>query len=245
MKTLHESLLLTDLCGRTDKSSLPANVLLVKIKDTSSTCPIITHSLRVEGDLSWSLTVHGVQVGSSSCSALSSIPSNLNTESFHLILSTIDHASGCPGHPDNQLITIFNAKKRSCSVKISVASYHDTYAPVNIDGDIYSSTVRCSNCEVLVVRGKCPSCVRYREKSTIDGKSKKFFFLLDENLAIAMSTLLFLPPPKRVNDNYVNLRNTLKSTERGVKRLKERIELMNKKDGITVSEELHNDLEKL
>ena len=247
MKTLHESLP-TDLSGWTDKSSLPANLLLVKIKDTSSTCPIITHSLRVEGDLSWSLTVHGVQVSSSSCSALSSIPSNLNTESIHLILSTIDRASVCPGHPDNQFITTIKAKKgKLLSKDKSVASYHDTYASVNVDGDIYSSTVRCSNCEVLAVRGKCPACVRYRDSlQKIYHRWQKQKVLSPPQRESSNSHVNFslLTTPEK-SKRYVNLRTRLKSTEREVKRLKERIELMNRKDGITVSEELHNDLEKI
>ena len=108
LTSLHESL--SHDSSWTDKSSLPSNIVLVKIKDISSNSPIITHSITVYSDLTWNLIVHGHQV-SSTCSCLSSIPVVLNMESLSSLISVINHASVCPGHPDEQFIAMLEAKK--------------------------------------------------------------------------------------------------------------------------------------
>lgn len=38
----------------------------------------------------------------------------------------------------------------------------DNYAPVVLNGDVYPSTVRTSQCELLVNGGKCDPCKQYR-----------------------------------------------------------------------------------
>ena len=45
----------------------------------------------------------------------------------------------------------------------SEASHLDSYAPFSIGDKVYTRTIHCSNCEVLVRRGKCSPCVWYRD----------------------------------------------------------------------------------
>lgn len=246
LSSLHESLVHDS--SWTDRSTLPTAIVLIKIMDSSSETPIITHSITVKSDLTWSLVVHGVQLSSRNCSCLSSIPMKLNIESFLSLVSVVEHSSVCPGHPDEHFIAMLEAKKgKLLSKDRSAASCLDTYAPVNVDDKLYSKTVRCSNCELLVSKGKCSSCVRYRDSL------RKIYHRCQKQKSLSPpcrestnshADFSLLTTPEK-NKRYTNLRTRLKSTEREVKRLHDIIDLHNKKEGVTVNEDMHSDLENI
>ena len=72
---------------------------------------VVTHSLVVTQDLSWTLTVHGKEVNPQMCSALSDTPKTLSTATLQTLLSILDKAAVCPGHPDQQFLSMLDAKK--------------------------------------------------------------------------------------------------------------------------------------
>ena len=74
---------------------------------------VVTHSPVVTQDLSWTLTVHGKEVNPQMCSALSDIPKTLSTATLQTLLSVLDKAAVCPGHPDQQFLSMLDAKKDS------------------------------------------------------------------------------------------------------------------------------------
>lgn len=246
MKQLHESLSLDS--SWTDKSSLLTAIVLVKINDSSSESPIITHSLTVKSDLTWSLIVHGVSVDSGSCSCLSSIPTTLTNESFLSLISVLEHSCVCPGHPDERFISMIEAKKgRLLSRDKSEASHIDNFAPVSIDDKVYYKTVRCSGCELLVHKGKCSACIHYRgtlRKIYHRWQKQKSLSPTCRESANSHTNFSLLTTPEK-NKRYNNLRIRLKSTKREVKKLKEIIDMNNKKDGIIVNEDIHSDLESI
>ena len=76
-----------------------------KVTDTASSAAqplIITHSIIVQSDFTWKVFVHNHEV--KKCSALCSIPSQLDETSILKLISLVDRLHVCPGHPDSKLI---------------------------------------------------------------------------------------------------------------------------------------------
>ena len=150
-----------------DQTSFPLTAIkLCKIscQPTCSKQPlVVTHCLTVNDSLHWSLFVHDHEVKQGSCAALASIPPQLNAIEFSHLLDMIDRLHVCSGHPDNHFVSMVSSKKgvlKSCSG--STAAILDSFAPVQLNGEHFSETVRTSACELLVHESKCPSCKSYR-----------------------------------------------------------------------------------
>ena len=112
---------------------------------------VVTHSLVVTHDLSWTLTVHGKEVDPQMCSALSGTPKTLSTAKLQAFLSVVDKATVCPGHPDQQFLFMLHANKgKLLSRDGHTVAYIDSHSPVNLNGEGYPKTVRYSSCELLV-----------------------------------------------------------------------------------------------
>jgi hypothetical protein len=79
---------------------------------------IVTHSLVIKTDFTWTLTVHGKLVSPRNCSYLSSIPEKLSVESLSALIVVVDRCSICPGHPDESFIKMLEDKKESLCQKI-------------------------------------------------------------------------------------------------------------------------------
>ena len=159
---------LTTLSGSDDsihlcKIALPSQTMCASY--SSSTLPSVTHSLTINSDLSWMAFVHGHPVSSSRCVPLSSIPDKLDHDSLKLLLSKLDSSRVCPGHPDHNFEEMFLSKKGKIMSKNSkdVVASIDSSAPVHLNGDNYTQTVRKSTCEILTNDTKCGQCVNYRD----------------------------------------------------------------------------------
>ena len=183
LSSLHESLVHDS--SWTDRSTLLTAIVLIKIMDSSSETPIITHSITVKSDLTWSLVVHGVQLSSRNCSCLSSIPMKLNIESFLSLVSVVEHSSVCPGHPDEHFIAMLEAKKgKLLSKDRSAASCLDTLM-INFILKLFAALI--VNC--LLARGSVHLVFVieiHLEKYIIGGRNKKAFLLLAGNLPIVI-----------------------------------------------------------
>ncbi len=71
----------------------------------------------------------------------------------------------CPGHPEDKFVEIIKAKKRGMKKKDGEQAYFvDDYAPVRLNGHMYETTIRPSNCEMLVnaIASRCENCNSYR-----------------------------------------------------------------------------------
>jgi len=142
-----------------DHSPSPlVNVLLCRISSQSGSSAVplkITHCLKVESDLSWSLFVNQHQVDPSKCSALKSFPQILNSKTLSLMLIKVDRLSICAGQPDEHFVRMVAAKKgKVLSQDGKVAAY--------VDSDTCPRTVRTVDCELLSPTTKCQSCKAYR-----------------------------------------------------------------------------------
>ena len=118
---------------------------------SESVTSVVTHSLTISNDLSWTAVVHGHQVNSTKCVPLSDVPNRLNSESLKILVEKLDSCRVCPGHPDKNFVEMVMSKKgklTSINGKQVVATI-DSAALVQLNGDLYNQTVKCKSCEIL------------------------------------------------------------------------------------------------
>ncbi len=124
---------------------------------------VVTHCIIVYPDFSWEVFVYGHKVVPSPTNPLSSIPQAVNEQSLVHLISVLDTARICPGNPDSGFIELREKHKGKFltsggEIKASVESGF----PINWNGECSSSTIRTSDCEILIHEAKCSSCKSYR-----------------------------------------------------------------------------------
>ena len=140
-------------------------IIIFKVQDQSSSVQplVITHSLTIESNFTWKLSVHGHEIQAIMCPAISKMPAHLKAIDLHQFLVLLDKLTICPGHPDHHLISMAKHKKGEfMSQGGDVKTYLDSNAAVELNGQTYSETIRSSRCHLLISSGKCPECVGYR-----------------------------------------------------------------------------------
>ena len=79
-------------------------------------------------------------------------------------LFKLDALTLCPGHPDRHFIKMAAAKGGSFfSPSGEVTAYLDSNRTFQLNGEMYSETVRASKCHRLAQGAKCAECVSYRD----------------------------------------------------------------------------------
>ena len=162
---LRESLLLPSSQWIIQATESVAEIRVCKLQHVASVRlqSVVSHSLIINSDLTWSAFVHGHSVDGSKSQILSAIPVKFDCESLHNLLSKLDKSSVCPGHPDKHFLEMVLSKKGNMTSKSGeVIASVDAYAPVQLNGETYTQTVRNKKCEVIVGGSKCSHCVAYR-----------------------------------------------------------------------------------
>ena len=99
--------------------------------------------------------MHGRVVNTNKCPALSGVPKNLSTQSMVDLLALVDNLNVCPCHPDDRIVHFAQEQKG----RIGSATL-DESASVTLNGEEFSATVRCVDCELLTHGTKC-ACIHY------------------------------------------------------------------------------------
>ena len=190
-----------------------STIQVCKISSTSSLSSsqpmLVTHSLTVNNDFTWTAFVHGNHVDSKTSQALATIPEKLDLNSLNALLTRLDRCTVCPGHPDKHFVDMAISMKGKLTSRHggdTVASL-DTYTPVQLNGEVYTQTIRHSSCEIIVSGAigsgaKCGHCVNYRNslrKSFHRWNVKKILHQADELLHPVVQTLLCSTPQRRYN----------------------------------------------
>lgn len=128
LKSLRDALKLGPQSGWIDATNTDY-ISVCKLVDLNDTT-IITHSLIVKEDFSWTLTIHGTQVDIRNCSCLSGIPEKLDLETLPLLLSIIDASSVCCGNFDDTYVRMMESKSESPN-KTSISAFIDCHALSN------------------------------------------------------------------------------------------------------------------
>ena len=194
---------------------------------------MITHCLKINRELSWSLFVNKHHVDPSKCGALKSSPRGLTAETLSLLLTKLDGLSICAGQPDVHFVKMVAAKKgRIISPDGKIAAY--------VDDDTCTKTVRTGDCELICPTTKCESCKPYRAnlRSMYNRWSKQRAFDGSDTSSHTNDRYLNTPEKKAKLDG---LRKRVHAAEEEVKRLKDKVRTL-LKQGDTVDSELYSNL---
>ncbi len=229
----------TDLTHKTE-GTIEA-IKLCKINSQSSSSsqpPIITHSLRVNADLSWKLTVHGHEVTPTSTTLLSNIPEHINASTIMNLLSILEKCSICPGNCDERFVDMVNAHKGKLLARSGeVRAYCESGFPVSCGGSVVSTTVRTSACPIITPQGRCSLCNDYRKQLRMS-HSRWIKKTQDSPQKFANDRFLTTPQRKKKMKSL----QTRAVTEQEVIRLRGRIEKSTSTNGVMVDVPLHESL---
>ena len=78
---------------------------------SDSVASIVTHSVTISDDLSWTALVHGHPVNSTKCDFQLSIPNQLNDESLKVLVAKLYSCRVCPGHLDGNFVEMGDVKE--------------------------------------------------------------------------------------------------------------------------------------
>ena len=207
------------------------SIRLFKVVDilSSSVEPlVITHSIIVHADLSWKVFVQNHEV--KRCSSLANIP-----------LTIVHKLHVCAGQPDSKFFTFVESKKgKLCNKSGSVAAFGDHYAPVSLNGEMFQSTVRTTNCELLVHGERCKPCFLYRKTLRVlhDRWCKRNSDELSSSSSHANNR--YLNTPEKLA-KVTNLRQRVRNAEVEAFKLKDMVRNLIEKSE-AVDEGLHEDL---
>ena len=97
------------------------------------------------------LCLYNQRINLDDFSVFSDIPKMLTQDSLSKLLQVLNELKVCPGNPDDKFVEVVRAKKGGMKRKDGeLACFVDDYAPVHLNGDVYETTIRPSNCGMLV-----------------------------------------------------------------------------------------------
>ena len=86
----------------------------------------------------------------------------MSKDKLSQLLLTLDRLPLCAGQPDDHFMRMILSKKGKITSSVGeVAAYVDN-AHIELNGDVYTQTIRTSNCELISHSVKCSSCTKYR-----------------------------------------------------------------------------------
>ena len=257
IETLHHSLKLPGPQWTEQASEDMATIQICKIQSFSTSSsslstststpfqvPIVTHSVTIYEDRTWIAFVHGRQIDGNKSPPLSSIPNILDEKSLENLLSKMDQCTVCPGHPDNRFVEMALSKRGKLMSKNGkdVVGFVDKYAPVCLNGDMYNSTVRNSECEIIVNGGKCEKCVSYRDtlrKAYHRWLKNKQRSPGRHTSTTSKTNFRYLNTPEKLL-RYKKLKDRSRAAER---RLSDVIAKQTQDKGVILEPDIHNDIE--
>ena len=209
---------------------------------------VVVQSLVVRNDFTWLLKVNGVEVDGDRCPSLSMFQNPLSSQDVNRLIERLDKLHVCPGHPDAHFIELADSKGGNFkSTNGQIKANVDSSCDVTLNGDIYSSTVRVTNCEMLVAVGKCNACVPYRSTlRTMYNRwiKNKTCSPTKRTSSSSHVNLRWLNSPEK-RSRMKNIQRRMVTAERQVEHLKEKIQLSVKAHGVVVDDQLNNDLSRI
>ena len=238
LKHLHSLLALPNKawCDQSPDDINKIHISKLSEASSSTQSSVVTHTLTVHEDLSWTLFVNHHKIEPATCSALASFPSALNSRTLNRLLSSLDQLPVCSGQPDPDFVHMVTDKKgKILSPKGAVVAYVDD-TPVELHQAVYSKTVRTTDCEIICHSVTCLSCKKYR--STLRSMHHR---LKKQTKPSKYTNDRYLNTPEKV-EKISSLRKRALTAEHNVSKLRERICKLTQDDSETVDKDLESDL---
>lgn len=151
----------------------------------------------------------------------------------------------CPGNPDRNFVEMLVTKKGKIMSRNGndVVAFIDSRAPVHLNGDTYTRTVRRSTCEIITNNKKCRQCVDYRDTLRKSfhrwKKGKESPNRRRCTASTSRTNLRYVNTPEK-RQCYRKLKIRSDTAERKVKKMMERL---TEKDGVELETDVHADMQ--
>ena len=226
------------------QSTSDNTIQLCKISLTEFHGSVVTHTVTIYNDLSWSAFVHGHQLNINDLSAQFQVPKKIDAHSLNLFLAKLDECTVCPGHPDEHFVEMLENRGGKITARHNdgIVAALDNYAPVILNGKLYHQTVRSTSCRVICKGVKCDRCVSYRNslRKSYHRWSAKTQTSPSYRTSTSSSVNFSLLTTSEKNQRYAKLKERLVAAER---KLKTFITKITTTDGIILDSQLHSDME--
>ena len=225
----------TDLTPKPEGRIPVASIKLCKINSLPSSStqpPVITHSLIVNTDFTWKLTIQGHEVLPASTTPISKTPEQIDIATLKSLLSIVDLSTVCPSNCGDHFVEMAHAHKGKFLSKTGgVRACLESGFPLSCDGNVISTTVRTSGCQMLTSGGRGSACNDYRGQLRM--MHSKWTRKSPDSPQKFTNNRFLNTPQKGKKLKYLQTRTAL--TEKEVTRLRSKI-------GVTVDEPLHQEL---
>eukprot|EP00731_Ephydatia_muelleri_P010173 Em0005g759a len=221
-----------------------------KIEHGSSnqTAATVTKSVTINEDLSWSVNVHGHKLIAGKCNALCCVKDKITTKAaLSRLVHQIDSLSVCSGNPDSHFLELADARKGIFhSPSKNMVAFIDSFFPVMFEDEMYSRTLRCNECELLVTNNRCDTCKQYR--CTLRALHSQWLRQQKKtanHASISSHTnFRYLKTPER-QQRIRRLRNEIVNKRKEVERLKSYVNVATEQHGIYIEEALEKDIKQI
>ena len=190
--------------------------------------------------------VHGHKVDIPNCVALHAFDgAEITVEKLNELFRRISSLNVCAGHPEKRFLDVCKSRKDQIkNPSGDVVAYRDGYCPVSLHGELYSSTIRSTKCELLVNEVKCGTCKGYRSnlRSMYNRSLKQDS---EKNSHVSSHTnYRYLKTPERQRRMH-QLKSDLDQSKREIETLKSKVQRLQEEHGIDIDKPLETDLEKI
>ena len=240
---IHQSLVLPNESWSDQSSDTSLKLCKISSISSSSKQPlIVTICVLVNSDCQLSIYVHNHLVNQP-CSAISSLPEKVSHDNFSDILKKIDSLGICAGQPDERFVQMGTERVlRSCNG--SVVATVDDYAAVTVGEKVYTSTIRTTDCHLLVdmkCSPYCVSCSKYRNnlRAMYSRWSRHH---QDQVTEISSHTNTRYLNSLEKTEKLRKLKKRAVDAEQKVKSLQRRITELTTNEGESLDSSLHGDL---
>ena len=196
---------------------------------SSRTC--VSKCLLVTADFSWSMHVHGLSVDLQQCTALKTVPKQLNVHWFKMLVAQLDAMSVCSGNSDTKFTDMLESKNgKIVSCTGATTAYLDT---------ICQKTVRCHNCTLLVEgTDRCSGCSKYRDNLRAIHSN----YVKSQQRGLSQKCNLRYMNSSQKKRHLKLVQQALANKQRQLKRLKKRMDTLTEKYGIVADDCMQSDI---
>ena len=195
------------------------------------------YELTIHDDFSWEICIHGRQINHT----MLALPKLLNKKELIVnVTHILSNSKLCPGNPDKKFIDMILSPTYEGKIRTSAGSLVAEVIQgfsVWYNGKVFNSTVRTTDCTLIVGDGKCNICQKFRSNL----RSMYSRFLKKKKTKSKYCNNRYLSSAEQLK-KLKNLQSKASNSKYNLKRLRKKIKQSYERNSVIVDQELHSDL---
>ena len=182
------------------------------------------------------------------CSSLKKVPPKIRfPATLQQLVTKVHMLRTCAGNPDEQYLSLIDRRRGKIHRGTEESAFVDNFFPVEIDGQVYSRTVRSAKCEFLVDAVRCESCKHYRANlRALSSRQNKQTLCTPTKRTSTSSHVNFryLNTPEKAK-RFLNCSTEARVAKQKVKRLEQKLKEVTEKDGVSLDGTFQHDFDSI